>query len=74
MDPPCKGLVTKDMIPDVWYLTEEQERTWLQHAATGLPGQTAESLQRIVAIELPDFPMAYDIKGNTKQPLTSAKI
>ena len=45
---------TKDMIPGEWHLTPEQERQWLAHAAAGLTNETADTLQRMVAIELPD--------------------
>ena len=53
------SFVTKDMIPAVWYLTEEQEAEWLEHMAGRLPGGSAATLQRVVVIELPDFPIAY---------------
>ena len=51
--------VTKDMIPKEWRFTEEQEKDWLRHVATEMPGETAETLQRMVAIELPDTHMAW---------------
>ena len=45
--------VTKDMVPKEWHLGPEQEKEWLAHAAVGLAGAT-DSLQRMVAVELPD--------------------
>ena len=50
--------VTKDMIPGEWRLTPEQEREWLVDAAVSL-NETADNLERIVAVELPDTFMAW---------------
>ena len=55
----CFRLVTKDLIPQVWYLSEEQEREWLAHAGGALPGYSPGELRRVFVIELPDCPMAY---------------
>ena len=52
-------LVSNAMIPKEWRFTEEQERDWLTQVAAEMPGETASTLQRIVAIELPDFPVSY---------------
>ena len=49
----CK-FVTKDMIPKEWRFTEEQDREWLTHVAKLMPGESAHTLMRIVAVELPD--------------------
>ena len=53
------NFVTKDMVPDVWRFSAEQEREWLEHVAEEMPGESAATLQRIVAIELPDIPVAW---------------
>ena len=51
--------VTKDMVPDVWHFSAEQDREWLEHVAEEMPGESAATLQRIVAIELPDIPLSW---------------
>ena len=53
------NFVTKDMVPDVWRFSAEQEREWLEHVAEEMPGESAATLQRIVAIELPDIPLSW---------------
>ena len=59
MDSSYSSLVTMDMIPDVWHFNEEQERDWLEHVAKDMPGETATTLQRMLAIELPDIKGAW---------------
>ena len=65
------GFVTRDMIPGVWRLTAEQERNWLQMMASEMPGQTADTLLRIVTIELPDIPMAHDYQKRYEEASTN---
>ena len=52
--------VTWDMIPPVWFYTREQERVWLREMAAYYPGMSPRSLERHVAIELPDCPPARE--------------
>ena len=42
------------MVPKEWRFTEEQDREWLTHVAKEMPGESAHTLMRIVAVELPD--------------------
>ena len=51
--------VTTSMVPAALNLTSEQENEWLIHAAGGLAGAKADTLQRIVAVELPDTHTAW---------------
>ena len=52
--------VTWDMIPPVWIYTRAQERAWLEEIASYYPGKSPRSLERHVAIELPDCPLAWE--------------
>ena len=52
-------LVTKDMVPSVWHLSEAQEAEWLAHVAGEFPDYAPDELCRAVVVELPDFPLAY---------------
>ena len=54
---PINSLVTKDMIPQEWRFTDEQEKEWEAHMATMMPNR--EEVKRAVAIELPDFPVSH---------------
>ena len=53
------SFVTWDMIPAPWMLSPEQEKEWLREVAVYSPGETAETLERHVCIELPDLPLAW---------------
>ena len=53
-----KSFVTKDMSPEEWRFTEKQE-AWLEHVAKEMPVKSAATLERVVAIELPDFRLSY---------------
>ena len=74
------NFVTKDMVPDVWRFSAEQEREWLEHVAEDMPGESAATLQRIVAIELPDIPLrrayhgAYKAASATRDDLVMPMI
>ena len=52
-------LVTWDMIPSCWILTPDQEAQWLEEVARLAPGDTPQTLERHVCIELPDCPPAW---------------
>ena len=54
-----KSFVAKDMIPEEWRFTEKQEKEWLEHVAKEMPVKSAATLERVVAVELPDFPVSY---------------
>ena len=83
MDSSYSSLVTMDMIPDVWHFNEEQERDWLEHVAKDMQGETATTLQRMLAIELPDikgawtylerFRMASETRKNLVPPVITAR-
>ena len=51
--------VTASMVPAALNITSEQEKEWLIHAAGGLAGAKADTLQCIVAVELPDTHTAW---------------
>ena len=51
--------VTASMVHAALNITSEQEKEWLIHAAGGLAGAKADTLQRIVAVELPDTHTAW---------------
>ena len=57
---PPPAFVTWDMIPAVWLLSPEQESKWLSEIAHLAPGETAQTLERHVCIELPDCPPAWE--------------
>ena len=52
------ALATRDMIPDVWLLTPQQERQWASQAAA-LTQAPPERVRRLVVIELPDCPLSW---------------
>ena len=56
----CPQFVTKDMIPREWLMTPDQEREWLTHVAPRLDGVDPDSLQRMVAVELPDVGLSWE--------------
>ena len=56
---PAFALVTWDMIPPEWILTPEQEAIWIGHVIHRLPGETPQTVQRLVCFELPDCPLSY---------------
>ena len=50
------SFVNMDMVLRAWIHTKEQEQVFLANAAKHLDGESAATLERIVAVELPDVP------------------